>query len=52
MRHQTDQHTHRESPEEKRKIGVEIIFEEIMAENFPHLMKHKYKHPESLVNSN
>lgn len=32
---------------EQREKGVERIFEEIMAENFPHLMKH----PGSSVNS-
>ena len=39
--HQADQHMHHGSPmmRRERRKGTERIFEEIMAENFPNMMK-------------
>ena len=34
----------------KREKRVERLFEEIMAENFPNLMRREYKHPRSSTN--
>lgn len=37
--HEVDQHMHCVSPRKQREKGMERIFEDIMAENFPNLVK-------------
>lgn len=47
-----DQHMHCASLKSKEQ-GVQTIFKELVAENFPNLMKDMYiRHPRSLTNSN